>query len=226
MEAERIPRWESELWFLISNGDGKHCPLYSHCRIRQRGGWCADDNSEHLNWFDDKRFYFGSFDFIKSGTCYGEFKLLEMLAQRLLKEGRISGPPVPTELILLSDSQCPIEVRLLPLKTCHGAIWRLEEGWVIQLKEDDTAATRRFVLFHEAFHILAHGKTTPVFKKIGTDKGSFNELLADFFAAFLLMPEEWVKVKWAEVHDLNQMARIFDVPKPAMCVRLKRLGLI
>lgn len=222
----KIPKWEDDLWSYMSSGDGMHCPLYNRCRIRQRGGWCADDNGENLDWFDDKGFHFSSFDFIESGTCYGEFKVVEMLAQRLLKEERVNGPPVPTEFISLADSQHPVEVRLLPLKTCHGAIWRLKDGWVIQLRQDDTPATRRFTLFHEAFHILAHDKTTPVFKKTGTDEGSFNELLADFFAAFLLMPKAWVKAKWAEVHDLDQMAKIFDVPKPAMCIRLKRLGLI
>jgi len=222
----KTPKWEAELWSYVSSGDGQHCPLYMRCRIRQKGGWCADDNSENLNWFDGERFYFSSFDFIESGTCYGEFKLLEMLARKLLKEGEISGPPVPMELISLTDRQHPIEVRLLPLKACHGAIWHLKDEWVIQLKEDDTPATRRFALFHEAFHILAHSKSTPVFKKIRTEEGGFNELLADFFAAFVLMPKEWVKAKWAEVHDLDQMAKIFDAPKPAMCIRLKRLGLI
>ncbi len=222
----KIPKWESELWASMSNGDGKHCPLYDDCPIRREGGWCADDSMGTLNWFDDKEFFFSSFDFIESGPCYGEFKTVEMLAQRLLNEAEINGPPVPVSLISLADSKRSVEIRLLPLKTCHGAIWRLKDEWVIQLKEDDTPATRRFALFHEAFHILAHGKTTPVFKKIGTDKGDFNELLADFFAAFIMMPAEWVKAKWAEVHDLDQMAIIFDVPKPAMCIRLKRLGLI
>lgn len=222
----KIPKWESELWSSMSNGDGKHCPLYDDCRIRRKGGWCADENRRNLNWFNDKGFYFGSFDFIKSGTCYGEFKLVEMLAQRLLKKGVVNDPPVPTELISLVDSRLPVEIRLLPLKACHGAIWRLNDGWVIQLKEGDSPATRRFALFHEAFHILAHSKTTPVFKKIGSDEGSFNELLADFFASFVLMPEEWVKAKWAEVHDLDQMVTIFDVPESAMYIRLKRLSLI
>jgi len=226
MTLEKIPEWETELWSYMSSGDGKHCPLYDRCLIRRKGSWCADDNGENLDWFDENKFCIRSFDFIESGTCYGEFKIVEMLAQKLLKRGGIDSPPVPTELISLIDSQHPVEVRLLPLKTCHGAIWRLQNEWVIQLRENDTPTTRRFALYHEAFHILAHNKTTPVFKKIGTDEGSFNELLADFFAAFVLMPKTWVKEKWKEVHDLLQMAEIFDVPTPAMCIRLRRLGLI
>jgi len=65
-----------------------------------------------------------------------------------------------------------------------------------------------------------------VFRKRGTIVGSFNELLADYFASCILMPREWVKEKWAEVKDLDRMAEIFAVPKSAMCIRLRRLGLI
>jgi len=35
------------------------------------------------------------------------------------------------------------------------------------LQNDDTSAAQRFTLFHEAFHILAHYRTTPVFRKRG-----------------------------------------------------------
>jgi len=149
-----------------------------------------------------------------------------MLAQRYLKRGEVSCPPVPAELILLADEQHPVEVRLVALKVYHGAIWRQNDGWVIQLKNDDIPATRRFILFHEAFHILAHCKTTPVFRRREGILGSFNELLADHFASCILMPREWVNEKRAEVEDLDRLAEIFDVPMPAMCIRLRQLGLV
>jgi len=133
---------------------------------------------------------------------------------------------VPTELILLSDKLNLIDVCKVPLKAYHGALWRLRDGWVIHLKDDDLPAVQRFTLFHEAFHILAHCKTTPVFSKRGISLGFFNELLANFFTVAVLMPEEWVKEKWAEVKDINKMAAIFDVPRPVMCVRLREMGLV
>jgi len=131
----------------------------------------------------------------------------------------------PHELILMADEQHPIEVGVLPLKANHGAIWREGDRWVIQLRDKDRTSTRRYTLFHEVFHILAHLETAPAFSKRGV-RGIFNETLANIFAACVLMPEEWLKEKWAEVHDIDRMARIFGVPKAAMCVRLKRLGII
>jgi len=225
----KTPKWESELWSYVGSGDGMRCPLHSHCHVRQKGGWCSDDNKERLNHLvDERQFNPHSYNFIESeATGRGRLsQLVEMLAQKCLERGRVRYPPVPTELVSQADKQHTIEVRLLPLKVYHGAIWHQKDRWIIQLKNDTASATKRFTLFHEAFHILAHCKTTPVFRKRGAIAGSFYELLADYFAACILMPREWVAEKWAEVEDLDRMAEIFDVPKSAMCIRLKRLGLI
>ena len=124
------------------------------------------------------------------------------------------------------DEQCHIEVRLLPLKNCHGAIWHLDGEWVIQLKESDSPAMRRFILFHEAFHILTRIKINHALNETGIKGGSFDEMIADSFAISILLPVKWVREQWAEVQDLDKMAKIFDVPKAALCARLRRLGLI
>ncbi len=208
-----------------------HCPLYDSCQVRKGGGWCPDDNRGRLNrLLDGSQFNLHSFDFIKGeseGGCRGRiFQLVEMLAQKYLKMGEVRCPPVPTALITRFDQQHAVEVRQLPLKVYHGAIWYHKDGWVIQVKDGDVPATKRFTILHEAFHILAHCRTSPVFRKRGSILGSFNELLADEFAGCILMPREWIKEKWAEVKDVDRMAEIFDVPKSAMCIRLRQLGLI
>ena len=202
MIGKKIPKWESELWSYVSTSDGEHCPLQGSCQVRQKGGWCPDDNKKRLNRLLDRRqFNLGGYDFVKSE---GERpcrlgQLVEVIAQKYLKMGEIRCLPVPTVLIALVDQQGSTEVRELPLKAYHGAIWHPKGGWIIQLKADDTSAVKRFAVFHEAFHILAHCKTSPVFRKRGAIQGSFNELLADYFAACMLMLREWVREKWAEV---------------------------
>ena len=230
----KTPKWESELWSYLSKGNGERCPSYNCCGWRQRGGWCQHDDTRRLRrLLGCERFRPSSYDFIVCGVCGKIFELVEKLAHKYLEKGRVHCPPVPIELVYLVDEQSPVKIHMLPLKTCHGAMWRLKDGWVIQLKKDDPHATKRFVLFHEAFHILAHCNDAPVLAKrdvkLGSfyhKAGSFNELMADVFAAFVLMPGEWVREKWTETHDLEQMAQIFDVPKPQMCARLKFLGLI
>jgi len=225
----KIPRWEAELWSYVSRGDGMSCPLYDHCQFRKRGVWCPDDDRERLNRLVDKRrFNLRDYDFIKArrgrGCRLGQ--LVETLADTYLKMENVRCPPVSTGLVMLFDQQHTIEVRQLPLKAYHGAIWHHNNEWVIQLKDSDASATNRFTLFHEAFHILAHCRTSPVFRKRGSIVGTFNELLADYFATCMLMPREWVVKKWAEVKDLDRIAKVFAVPKSAMCIRLRLMGLI
>ena len=155
------------------------------------------------------------------------FALVRRLAVKYQMESGIDRLPVPTDLITQAADNLPIEVRQVPLKAHHGAIWRLSDCWLIHLNSNDTPARQRFTLYHEIFHILAHCKATPVFRKTSCSQGgSFNELLADHFAGIILMPEKRVRERWAEVKDISQMAAIFDVPKPIVWFALKHLRLI
>jgi len=224
----KIPKWEVELWSYISGGDGISCPACNYCQWRLSGGWCRSDNLDYIaQLLDDRQFSATKYDLVcKGGKCGRIFQLVERQAQKHLKIAMVQCPPVPIKLVSLADERRSIEVRLVPLKIHHGAIWGLKGKWVIQLNINDTPAGRRFALFHEAFHIIAHSKATPVFKKREYGAGSFNELLADYFAGAILMPREWVKDKWAEVGDVGMMAQIFDVPKALMWFRLREIGLI
>jgi hypothetical protein len=155
------------------------------------------------------------------------FELVRRLAIKYQIEAGIDRLPVPSDLVTRADDNLPIEVRKVPLKAHHGTVWRLNDCWVVQLNSNDTAARQRFTLYHEIFHILAHCKATPVFRKAsGIQGGSFNELLADHFAAIILMPDKLVKEKWNEVKDIGQMATIFNVPKTIVWFALKHLELI
>jgi len=229
--AAEITKWEAELWSYVSSGDGEHCPLRNtHCQTKLACGWCPDDNRERLNQFlDQDEVTLHSCDFMDpktTGKTGRIFLLVELLAQYYLQVGGVQCPPVPTALIGSIIQGSTAEVHHLPLKAYHGAIWRPKKEWIVQLKADDTLGMKRFTLFHEAFHILAHCRTTPVFTKRGAIRGSFNELLADYFATSLLMPRKWIKETWAEVKDLDRIAEIYDAPKAGVCLRLRHLGLV
>ena len=158
------------------------------------------------------------------------FKLVRELAIMYREKAGIDRVPVPTDLITYGTDGLPIEVRKLPLKAHHGAIWRLNDCWMVQLNSNDTAARQRFTLYHEIFHILAHCKATeaaPVFRKAsGPDRGFFNELLADHFATAILTPAKLVKQMWGEIKDISQIAARLQVPKQLVWFVLKHQGLI
>jgi Zn-dependent peptidase ImmA (M78 family) len=233
---KKTPRWESELWYYLSSGDGTHCPLYSSCRLRRDGARCisVDEKlNKSLNEFIDKdepepgSLASAELNFPNCRRSGRIFWLVRKLANKFQEEARIDRPPVPNNLITHAADNLPIEVRQIPLKAYRGAVWKLSDCWVVQLNSNNSPARQRFTLFHEIFHILAHNKATPVFKKVGCgQKGSFNEILADHFSGACLLPEEWVKKTWPEVKDVRRMATIFVVPKPIVWFTLKHMNLI
>jgi len=229
-------RWESELWTYLNRGDGIHCPIYETCQTRLQDVVCLSEQVDYVKTLSklidrggpdsgeltEVRFNLPSCP--KSGRI---FKLVGRLANKYQVEAGIDHPPVATNLITKAYDNLPIEVRQVSLKASHGCVSRLSDCWLVHLNSNDTPARRRFTLYHEIFHILAHCKANPVFNKVTPGgQGSFNELLADHFATIMLMPEKWVKERWKNVKDENQMAAIFDVPKTVMWAALYHMHLI
>jgi hypothetical protein len=238
--ARRTTDWEAELWSYLSRGDGSHCPIVDSCSVRQQGKWCFDDYIEEYSQLygtpttgrhSNEVAVFQKFVqryFPKRWEPGRIFELVEALTDRCLKKYKFCQPPVPIELVNRLGIRPPIEVRVVPLKSYHGAVWHLRDGWVIQLNAKDPPGRQRVTLFHETFHILAHSKAAPVpvFRRRGISEGHFNEMLADYFASNILMPKSWVTEEWAEVKDLGRMADLFQVTELAMWIRLRTLGLI
>jgi hypothetical protein len=233
--GRKTHRWEVELWSYLSKGDGIHCPVYQSCRLRLQGIWCLSDHEEYYkarNELLDDDFDLDDparikFEFSRCSKSGRIFKLVSKLATKYRVEAGIDQLPVPVGLISRAYDNLPIEVRQVPLKVYHGAVWRLSDCWMVHLNSNDTPAIQRFTLYHEVFHILAHCKATPVFKKKScSNEGTFNELLADHFAGSILVPEKWLKEMWIEVKDIHKMSAIFDVPKPVIYLGLKAMSLI
>ena len=229
--------WENELWSLINIGNGTNCPLYESCEYQKHNKNCLSRDIS----YNDAIHKFMDEDSIVLPASYKEFprppmcvmssqifKLVTQLAQSYKEKAGAETIPVKTEIIKKIRFDQPVEVRLVPLKSAHGAVWRLKhDGWVIHLNSKDSSARRRFTLFHELFHILAHCNASPVFKKSPFQReGAFNELLADHFSAVMIMPEDQVRKRWVAVKDVKKMAAIFDVPEPVMYFGLKHLKLI
>jgi Zn-dependent peptidase ImmA (M78 family) len=227
---ENISSWEKELWHYLDAGNGDTCPLYDSCDIRKNGHWCITDHKEYIG---DMSYLINSHQI---DPCRGNilrmirhgkiFNLVESLAKRYLDLANITSPPVPESLIEYIGLPNNVEVRLLPLTSYHGALWYLDDSWIIQINSNDDCRVRRLTTLHEGFHILAHTYSTPIFRKIKSKKGAFNELLAEYFTYSILMPEPWVRNKWTQVKDADEMAKIFEVPESAMITTLASLELI
>ncbi|MFC1946019.1 ImmA/IrrE family metallo-endopeptidase [Chloroflexota bacterium] len=223
--------WEAELWSYVGSGDGTKCPRNGVCPSRREYGICPDRHKKQMKQsLDALTSNLSDFDFItgdsESNVSCRIFQLIEKLATKYLQMGGVNTAPVPTRLIKLLDQGNAIETREVPLKSCYSALWNDEDGWVIQLSSSVPTAVRRFSLFHEGFHILAHRRTIPVFQKRGSEVGNFNELLAGYFASCLLMPRNWLLESWSEKGNLAKIARHFIVTEATTYIRLRQFGLI
>jgi len=238
MNTGKIPEWESELWHLISNSDGTHCPHATKCETRGHGNWCLDNYkdaiaglygkyTQGLQRDDIERFMAEINQYLPARVSCGRvFELIDALANKYLEKAAITEPPVPVNVIDYLEIDKPVEIRLIPMKAYHGAVWDLDEGWIIQINSIDPPERQRLNIFHEIFHVVAHSKAMPVFRKRGMSEGYFNEILADCFSGCMLMPREWIKKKWAEEKDIKRMAKIFNVTEIGIWIRLRTMGLI
>jgi hypothetical protein len=216
--------WEASLWAYICSSDDMHCPLYRICGFRRSGGWCVDDNRESVKrLLDPQAGTEPDSDFVKPAWQCGILQLLELLAWDWISKVGVYGPPVPSQLIRLADYSKVVVVNTVPLKATHGAVWCLADSWLIQLNANDDFATKRFTLFHEAFHIrssvvgwAARPKGVPL----------FNELLAEIFAACTLTPLIWLEEIWSITRDFSKVAKLFNVSESVVHFRLRHLGLV
>jgi hypothetical protein len=228
--------WEDELWSYISTGDGDKCPIGSVCQLTGSDVGCF--NHEKQSSLDKKAIFIDREEIDSTENEVGDvvipiclkvgriFQLVTNLAEKYRNGWREGSLPVPDDLITQANDNLPIEVRYIPLKTLHGAVWKTENSWVVQINKCETPARQRFTLYHEIFHILAHCETTPVFKNPGSTRGKFNEVLADHFSAQILLPSECVVAKWQELKDIRRMAVLFSVPQPVMYFFLHTHNLI
>jgi hypothetical protein len=165
-------------------------------------------------------------DYLKDWKPGRIFQLVERLANKYIEKSNVTQPPVPTEIIDVFDIDRPVEIRPVSLKAYQGAIWYIDDTWVLQLNKQEPPESQRVTLFHEIFHVIAHIKSTPIFRQRGIQEGFFNELLADYFAGCILTPRKLVAEKWADVKELKRMAEIFQVTELTMWFRLKTMHLL
>lgn len=221
-----LPNHESLLGIILT--EGRHCKCRAEDICLHAGSeWChrlvRKDGSIRISKREPpntRTCLYGD----RPGCCW-VLATVETLAEEYLARYGVLGPPVPSELIDAFDESSKIEVRFVPLKALHGAVWLLGREWVIQLNDRDPRCVRRYSMFHEAFHI-AYRMAYPAFNKAEARRTSFNEVLADHFATCFLMPKEWVEEYWPRVQDVRAMADRFDVPIRQMRERLNQLNLL
>lgn len=143
---------------------------------------------------------------------------------RYVEQSGLAGPPVTSEIIEQFHFDLPVEIREVSLKSARGAVWRLEDAYILHVNIDDPPGKIRATALHGMFQIIAHRGSNLYPRIMQLGAGFFNELLADYFAAAMLVPDKWLEEYWLRVSDLNRMAEIFQVSEIVIWIRLAAWG--
>lgn len=128
----------------------------------------------------------------------------------------MTTPPVDVEAIAVREGMRVVRAHLGALE---GRMREDGDGWLIEVNSDRSLTSQRFSVGHELGHrkMGHHG--------CGTDAQQERE--ANLFAAELLIPLALLKKAMAKHRcSLGELARLFQVSKEAMQIKLQEQGML
>lgn len=127
-----------------------------------------------------------------------------------------------TDLVALLPRITVQHVANLP---ASGASFWGNGTWHIHLHADEPDTHRHFTVLHELKHIIDH----PVQKNVYDERAFVvygeREIIADYFAACVLIPEARLRAAYARTHDHAELAGRFGVSTRRLLLRLSEIGL-
>lgn len=156
---------------------------------------------------------------------------IERMVASLLHQNDQTGPPVHIERIV---KRCGIEIRSGNLKDVSGLLVRSGGAAIIGVNSTQNRVRQRFTIAHEFGHYLLHeGLTNHIdrdyrvnFRSDESSKATnVDEIEANFFAASILMPREFLDRDDAisaidSDSRVAELAKRYDVSRHAMSLRL------
>jgi Zn-dependent peptidase ImmA (M78 family) len=170
---------------------------------------------------------------------------IEILVASLLSRHNVQKPPIPVKDIATLEGLHVVQTHLSG--GVSGALIGSNGASVIAVNESHHPNRQRFTIGHElAHHFLIHGAEQEhldwqftVLRRDGksSEATDANEIEANFFAASLLMPKDFLRRDVAQLarfngeaelgeNDIRSLARRYEVSQLAMSYRLVSLGLI
>jgi Zn-dependent peptidase ImmA (M78 family) len=162
---------------------------------------------------------------IRPLTWVEAIQIAERQATHLLELTDVTGPAVP-ETIITKLPRMQVE-RIVPSPVAGASQWS-RGRWLIVINGADPIGRQRFTLAHEFKHVLDNPFIKVLYPPLGgLTSHDRAEAICDYFAGALLVPRPWLKRAWREgIQDIPSLARLFNVSRQAMQVRLQQVGLV
>lgn len=154
-------------------------------------------------------------------------KTAKQLAQKLLKDARVTEAPVSLQKII-EHLQKTYELDVQRINVGEKV-----SGLLVVCKEVDTEyatigfngshpwCRRRFTIAHEIGHLLLGHTCNRDF-----EDGSHNETEANIFAGELLVPTNFVKKDFPRVNNLQELSKLYRVSDQTLTIKLMDARLV
>jgi Zn-dependent peptidase ImmA (M78 family) len=170
---------------------------------------------------------------------------IELLVTSLLTRHHIEGPPVPVKSIATSEGLQVVEASING--DVSGALLRSNGAAAVMVNQDHHPNRQRYTIGHELAHYFLNHEGEKehvdwqftVLRRDGrsSEGTDANEIEANFFAANLLMPKDFLRRDVSQLArfngeaalgeaDIKKLAKRYEVSPLAMSYRLVSLGLI
>ena len=154
-------------------------------------------------------------------------------AEEVLQKSRVTSSPVPIEEII---EDYGLKLQFIDLKEKSDEISGLYDfnSKTIYVNCQDSPQRQRFTIAHELGHALLHApelQKNPnlgIFYRRPLGDGAFDsieEQQANRFAAYLLVPEAFIKEIYPSCKSHTTLSGIFNVSRQVIDYHLKNLGL-
>jgi predicted transcriptional regulator len=152
-------------------------------------------------------------------------RIAELQANRLLAACDVTGAGTPSDVVRAFPNVRVSKRSDLP---ASGYTDWYKPYWRVYLNANEPSVRQRFSLFHELKHVIDHpfiDSCYPAHWNVSSSKRA--ELVADYFAACVLMPKRFVRSAYFQgQHDVSELAATFGVSTVAMTFRLQQLGIV
>lgn len=150
---------------------------------------------------------------------------IELLVNKILREEKISSPPIKAELLAESYFDLDFDCGRLNETDLAGLKVAEKKIYINETRAEELAANfglKNFTIAHELGHWVLH-------RGLIDEHTPQMEREADKFATYLLMPENFVRAEFTKLPEwlpaemkLDSMAKKFCVSKKAMKIRLSQ----
>ena len=149
-------------------------------------------------------------------------RIAERQAQALRTLLHVDGDFFDTEAIA---SIARIQIDLVEDIPLSGASFWSGDTWHIHIRTDEPVTHRRFTSLHELKHILDHPVQQHVYDERAFVCYGERELIADYFASCVLVPEDRLRAAYRDTKDHKELAARFGVSVRRILHRLSELDL-